>query len=285
MKRVAVVTCVELPEPDPDQELLLDALRSAGVEAELLPWDDPTADRGAFDLCVLRSCWNYHEAPQDFLDWIDAAEEVTPVVNSAKVARWNIHKRYLRELEDAGVPIIPTAWFERGETVDLATTMAAHGWNDVVLKPAISAGSFRTKRFRSDDIDAGQAFLEELVKDGDAMVQRYMPAFENPGERALVWIDGKLTHAVVKQPRFHDQDEQVSDAVAVSDEEQAIADRALAVVDDELLYARIDIVNHDDGHFVVSEFELLEPSLFLLQHPEALERFVAAIVRKRESVA
>ena len=285
MKRVAIVTCVELPEPDPDQELLLAALERAGVQAELLPWDDPRADPAPFDLCVLRSCWNYHEDPQAFLDWIDAAAEVTRVANSADVAHWNIHKRYLRKLENAGVPIIPTVWFEQGGDVNLAETMTSHAWDDVVLKPAISAASFRTSRFQAADVDRGQAFLEGLVRDGDAMAQLYMPAFEHPGELALVWIDGQLTHAVVKQPRFADDDEQVSDAVPGSDEERAIADRALAVVDRDLMYARVDVVHHHDGHLVISELELLEPSLFLLQHPDALERLVTAIVRTCESVA
>jgi hypothetical protein len=71
----------------------------------------------------------------------------------------------------------------------------------------------------------------------------------------------------------------------VSDEERQIADQALAVVDDDLLYARIDVVNHPDGHFVVSELELLEPSLFLLQHPDALDRLVTGIVRTCETLA
>ncbi len=64
---------MELPEPDPDEELLLDAFRKAGMRAELLAWDDPHGNPGAFDLCVLRSCWNYYQDPKAFLTWIVAA--------------------------------------------------------------------------------------------------------------------------------------------------------------------------------------------------------------------
>lgn len=279
MKSVALVTCLELPEPDPDEKLLLCAVRQAGMSAELLAWDNSKGNPGEFDLCVLRSCWNYYEDPKAFLDWIAAAEAYSMLANPADIIRWNLHKSYLQELEDAGVSIIPTAWFERDESVDLLATMQKHCWNDVVVKPAVSAASFRTRRFRVDQANEGQAFLEALVRERDTMVQRYMPMVESSGERALVWIDGQLTHAVRKSPRFADGAEQISDALMVSDQERAIADRALACVDGELLYARVDVMHDDDGKLLVSEVELMEPSLFLLQCPAALERLVGAIGR------
>ncbi len=250
MTNVALVTCLELPEPDPDEELLLEALRQAGIRAELLSWDDSQADPGAFDLCVLRSCWNYYEDPKAFLAWIAAAASCSRLANPANVVRWNLHKRYLQRLEAADVSI-----------------------------PAVSARSFCTQRFRVDQVGEGQAFLAALVRERDAMVQRYMPAVEGAGEQALVWISREFTHAGRKSPRFAGGVERVSDALAVSDQEKAIANRALSCVDGELLYARVDVMNDDDGNLLVSEIELMEPSLFLLQCPAALERFVRAIGR------
>ncbi|MCG8585259.1 MAG: hypothetical protein MI757_11150 [Pirellulales bacterium] len=278
MSRIGIVTCVELPEPDPDQQLLLDALASTGVHASLIAWDDPNANPAAYDLCVFRSCWNYHWHFDAFMDWIERAEQCTRLVNSAKVTRWNLHKRYLRQLEDASVPIIPTTWFGRGSSADLATAMQEHDWDDVVIKPAISAGSYRTHRVHVDNVAAGQDILSGQVRDHDTMVQRYMRSVEEPGERALIWIDGEVTHAVVKSPRFADGVEQVSDAVAPTDADREIARAALAIIDDDLVYARVDVVEDQDKNLVVSELELIEPSLFFLQCPKALERFVAAIV-------
>jgi glutathione synthase/RimK-type ligase-like ATP-grasp enzyme len=261
--------------------LLLDALRHAGLRAELLAWDNPHAAPGAFDLCVLRSCWNYHERPEAFLAWIESAAAASKLLNPANVVRWNLHKSYLRELDTAGVPIIPTVWFERGAAANLRTTMQARGWDEVVVKPAISAASYRTQRFRESDAVAGQEFLDALVRDRDAMVQRYIPSVEDLGERAVVWIAGKITHAVVKQSRFAGDDEHVSDAVEITDEESQIAQRAVACAGGELLYARVDLVQDNDAAVLVSELELIEPSLFLLQCPAALGRFVDAIRRER----
>ncbi|MCE9554830.1 MAG: hypothetical protein K8T91_15860 [Planctomycetes bacterium] len=268
-----------LPELDPDQELLLDALRQAGLHADLLAWDDACANPGMFDVCVLRSCWNYYSRHTEFLDWIASADAVTTLLNSAAVVRWNLHKRYLRELADAGVPCIPTAWFERGRDADLVESMQTRGWRDVVIKPTISAASFRTRRFQIDDAEAGQGFLTSLVRDVDTMVQRYMPSVETSGERALVWIDGQVTHAVVKSPRFAGGVEQVSAAVAATAAEVAFAERVLATFGEAVLYARVDIVDDESGALFLSELELIEPSLYFLQCPAALERFVASIRR------
>ncbi|MGD8482327.1 MAG: hypothetical protein PVF61_05810, partial [Gammaproteobacteria bacterium] len=105
----------------------------------------------------------------------------------------------------------------------------------------------------------------------------FLDSVLSSGERAIVWIDGEFTHQVVKRPRYHGEDEQVSAASRPAAGDLEIAERALACIDSDLLYARVDIVDDAEGRPVISELELLEPSLFLLQHPPALERFVAAI--------
>ena len=43
------------------------------------------------------------------------------------------------------------------------------------------------------------------------------------------------------------------------------------------LYARVDLMPDEEGP-MVSELELIEPSLYLVQSPAALDRFVRAIV-------
>lgn len=279
MKKVALIRCVTLPDPDHDEPVLLDALRNRGFDARLLSWDDPSADAGAFDLCVLRACWNYYEQPEKFLAWIADAARRSTVMNPETVIRWNHHKRYLHEMEEAGIPIIPTEWIDRGESVDFGALLDERNWDDVVVKPAISAGSFLTKRFRKGETKDGQVFLDTLLKERDALVQKYMRSVEQDGERAIVWIDGAFTHAVIKRPRFAGSEESVTLAPKLSDADLEFAEKALARVDAPLLYGRVDVVNDDDGRLLVSELELMEPSLFFVEHPPALKRFVEAIVR------
>jgi hypothetical protein len=122
-----------------------------------------------------------------------------------------------------------------------------------------------------------------LVDRGDALVQPYQASVAEYGERALVWIDGEFTHAVRKSPRFVGDPERVSPAVPIAPDEAELAHAALAAASDRggaLLYARVDVVRDEAGAPRVMEVELIEPSLFFLKAPHALDRYVRAVVRE-----
>jgi len=281
---VALVSCRELPEPDPDAALLSRALEEAGVRAQVLAWDDPAVDWSQARLTVPRSTWNYPLHRDRFLRWAEVVDRVSRLWNPLRVLRWNFHKEYLTELQEQGIAVAPTVVLRRGSTVTLRSIMEERDWQETVVKPAVSAASFQTLRVRPDDVDAGEAHLRELLAQRDVLVQCYLPSVEDYGERSLIWIDGEWTHAVRKGPRFAGEGESVTaTAVAIAPEEAALAGKVLEAVPGPLLYARIDLAPGLDGQPVLMELELIEPSLFFLQHGEALEKFVAAL-RKRLNV-
>jgi glutathione synthase/RimK-type ligase-like ATP-grasp enzyme len=271
-RRVAIATCRELPEPDVDEELLMVALAHAGIDATLAAWDDEAVCWDEYGLCVIRSTWNYPEFPSDFLNWIEAAGSAVPMLNPPDVVRSNVDKRYLLDLERKGIPIVPTEFFRRGERPNLA-----HWVNrPFVVKPTISAGSWITRRFYPDEIALGIAFLQKHLEDRDMMVQPYLDSVERGGEVAWIWIDGKVTHGVRKSPRFEEDEESVSEAVAPTERAREMVCSVLDTLDADLLYARIDLMESKGNDFV-SEVELIEPSLFFKQNPAALDRFVSAV--------
>jgi hypothetical protein len=112
------------------------------------------------------------------------------------------------------------------------------------------------------------------------LVQPYLPGVKGYGERSLVFVDGELTHAVRKAPRFGGQDESVSAALPISASERALALRAVAAAPGALLYARADVAPGPDGAPVLMELELIEPSLFFDRSRAALDRFVAAVLAR-----
>jgi hypothetical protein len=175
---------------------------------------------------------------------------------------------------------VPTALVRRGSGVTLAAIVAERGWRDVVVKPAVSASSFRTRRFRPDEQAAGGRFLAELSAERDALVQPYLASVEDHGERALIQVDGELTHAVRKSPRFAGEDESVSAAaVPILPAERELARRTFATIGWPVLYGRVDLAPGPAGEPLLMELELIEPSLFFAQGPLALERFVRACAR------
>jgi hypothetical protein len=277
-----LVTCLRLPEPDPDAAPLAAALEAAGIEAAVRAWDDPAVDWSAARLTVLRSCWDYPRHPTAFRRWVETTAAASDLWNPLPVVRWSIHKGYLLHLEAKGVAVAPTALLPQGATTTLDDVCQARSWQDVVVKPAVAAASFGARRFARgagpEDRDAAEAHLQTLLAAGDVLVQPYLPSVADYGERALIWVDGQLTHAVRKSPRFDGEDESVSaEAVAIAPAEEALALAAIAAVGWPLLYARVDLAPGADGQPVVMELELVEPSLFFDQGPQALERFVAAV--------
>ncbi|MDC0723752.1 ATP-grasp domain-containing protein [Nannocystis bainbridge] len=277
---VAIATCLHKPEPDPDEALLVAALAQAGVGARVLAWDDPAAAWHEASLCVLRSTWNYPHHPDDFLAWARRVAAVTRLFNPLPVLEDNYHKRYLERLVARGVAVVDTIHLDRGAAPGLAALLDARGWDRAVVKPAISAASLGTWRVDRAAAAASQDRLAADVALRDMMVQPYMRAVEEPGERALIWIDGALTHAIRKTARFAGDHERVSEALPIADDERQLAEAALAPLADQLLYARVDVVRDDAGAPRVMELELIEPSLYLAEHPPALARLVAAIVAR-----
>lgn len=281
--RVAIATCQNIPEPDPDEKAVVAALERAGIAPSVLAWDDPAAPFAEHDLVVIRSTWNYFERVEEFVAWAESVAKATRLLNPPSIIGWNAKKTYLRELEGRGVDVVPTEFVEKGAKRSMADLLRDRGWEKVVVKPTVSAGSFRTERFGAAEIEPAQRFLDDLVRDRDAMVQKWMASVDSYGERSLVWIDGEVTHAIRKSPRFAGGSECVSAEVPIADDERAFATKALAPVASELLYARVDMVRDaETDRLRIMELELVEPSLFFLQAPRALERFVAAVARRAQ---
>lgn len=272
---------------DDDLPPLTAALARLGVPHAVIDWHDPGADWAAFDLVVVRSPWDYTRRHSAFLEWADRVAGLTTLANGPDVLRWSTDKRYLRDLRDAGVPVIDTAYAAPGEPMDWPAA------DEVVVKPTISAGSIDTARHRADARDAAEAHVARLHADGrTAMAQPYLSRVEGErGETALVFLDGAFSHAARKGPMlipglqlvgdlFVEEDIRAAEATAA---EREVADAALAVVRggrDGLLYARVDLVPDDDGRPVVLELELVEPSLFLAFCPGSADRVADAIAAR-----
>ena len=283
--RVALVTCAELPELDADDQSLIPALAAAGVAAVPAVWDDPAVDWPAFDLAVVRNTWDYPKRRAEFTAW---ATSVPRLANAADVIAWNTDKRYLRQLEQAGIPIVPTTWLDPGDPTDVLDTIEAA---EIVVKPAVSVGSVDTGRYRlPEQAGLAAAHVARLQEAGrTVMVQPYLADVDTAGETALLFIGGVYSHAIRKGPILTGPDAGVETLYqeesitprTPSPAEHALAARVLAALPFDpaaLLYARVDLLPSPSGDPVVIEVELTEPSLFLTTADGAPQRLAAAVV-------
>ncbi|QZY29085.1 ATP-grasp domain-containing protein [Nocardioides coralli] len=283
-KRVAVATAAEVPELDDEGRLLLAVLTGRGVPAEPVVWDADVV-WSDYGLVVVRSTWDYAERLPEFLAWAAHVGGVTQLLNTAEVIGWNTDKRYLAELERAGVPIVPTQFLEPGDG-------PRHRYEDVehVVKPVVSAGSRDTLRLGPDEVRRSHDHAGSLLAAGRrVMVQPYLHEVDEHGETALLYVGGRFSHAMRKGPLLTAGMELVQGLFAQeemtprdpSPAERELADQVLAAVPAtlaaDLLYARVDLLPTPEGPRLL-ELELTEPSLFLDHHPPAAEALADAIL-------
>lgn len=288
--RTALATSEAFPKLTADDQSLLQPLRKRGFHPEPAIWSDPTCDWSAYDLVVIRSCWDYHLRTAEFLQWIEALEaRGTQVLNPPAMIRWNADKYYLRELETKGIRIVPTLWCEPGPHVTIGDELRKAGWDKAVIKPRISATAHRTEVVRTGQAETAQRLFEELRNGPGVMVQKFMDSIVTLGEWSLMFFAGKFSHAVLKTPKAgdfrvqHDFGGSERSAIPHAFVLDA-ATRTLQALDSTPFYARVDGVEVDgvknDGQFLLMELELIEPALFLQSSPGAADRFVNAIARR-----
>jgi glutathione synthase/RimK-type ligase-like ATP-grasp enzyme len=271
-----------LPALSEDDRLVMAPLRDHGIDVESAVWDSPLVDWLHYDALIIRSCWDYHERPQEFEAWLARVEGLgVPVWNPPPLLRWNMDKRYLGDLEARGVTVVPTVWLERGSEISLETILADCGWDDAVIKPVVSASGARTTRVRGDAAADFAADFAQLVAERDVMVQPFLREVVEHGEWSFVFVGGRYSHAVLKRPRsgdFRVQHEHGGSAESLAPRPGLIAqaERVMAQVPAPWLYARVDACDIG-GELVLMELEMLEPSLFLGSSVGAPRRFADAM--------
>jgi hypothetical protein len=260
-------------EGDGDDAGLVEALRSRGLHARWLSWDDPDTERA--DVVVLRATWDYIDRLDEFLAW---TRRVPNLLNAPDVVAWNTDKRYLADLAAAGVPTVPSRFFAPGERLSL-------DGGEVVVKPAVGAGSVGAQRFI--DPYAAREHAATLQDAGrTVLVQPYDPRIAD-GETAMVFLAGEQSHAFTKgpilpppghRPEFDDSGTYAEESLRAAEPDfelwdvghaaLAAAGAHLGIAPSEFLYARVDVIGGPRDPRLL-ELELVEPSLGWRQIGEA----------------
>ena len=287
MPRVVILTPASGNNDHPELwrkvlQRLQDALAVVGIDAVGSPWvehvDDARGLQQADGVLPLLA-WGYHH---DAARWQRACatwqREGLPLANPAQVLAWNTDKRYLRELAASGVAIPPTAFVDALTQASVEQVFADTGADELIAKPAVSGGAWKTRRLRRGDvIDAAEPM--------PMLLQPYLPTIETQGETSLLYFGGHLSHVVNKRPvvgEFRIQEEfggQYALVPAPPAEALALAEQVLRVVDEPLLYARIDTLPDADGRWLLMEAELIEPDFYLGVDPAQGAGFAQALQR------
>ena len=232
-----------------------------GIFVEDRIWTQAT-DLAEFDLVLPLLAWGYPRAHARWLETVRRWEaQRVRLQNPASVLGWNSDKLYLGRLAARGVPVVPTLYGDRVDAAFLEEAAGRFGAERLVAKPQVSSGAWQTVRWsRGEPLVAGP--------DGAAMVQPYLPSIEKEGELSLLFFGGRFSHAVRKRPqpgdfRVQPEHDGIIAACDPEPEELAVAARILGAVEEDLLYARVDLVRGLSGAPELIELELIEPDLYL----------------------
>jgi glutathione synthase/RimK-type ligase-like ATP-grasp enzyme len=287
------------------------ALAERGVTARLVHLDDIDAvDWSVVGLVNVRMCRGYHTDP-GFLERLkrlnDQLQELpggpVPMANSINLIRDAVDKsRYLPLLAADGIDVIPTRWITCGSRLDVADLMDDTGWDDVVIKPTVSAGSWRTIRvsrqpIRSSDsqfvLDGtrGRApydvLARQLLETRDLFVQPFLPSVLDYGEVSGVYLGGTLSHAVRKTVGktggwwAHERLGGLNYPLKASDHQLTWMQRVYEALErryGRLWFGRIDAIHDETGSMRLLECELAIPRL-LLPEGQAFGRYADVIAR------
>lgn len=279
--RIAIATCAQHDRDKVDDRLLAAAFAARMVDPPPYVWDGEQPDWSDFDACLIRSTWDYHDKHEEFLAWTREVAAETRLWNPPELVAWNSNKTYLRELSEAGVRIVPTVWVERGSAVELEEVLTGRDWEEAVVKPVVDLGAHNLQRAQRGEESTA---LDTVLQRGDAMVQPFLPSVKEKGELSLIYIDGHLTHTVRKRPAPGDfRVQSIWGGTATRDDpsqaEVELAEQALAQLHEPPLYARVDLVAGPDGAPCLIELELIEPNLYLKEHPPAAELLANAALK------
>jgi glutathione synthase/RimK-type ligase-like ATP-grasp enzyme len=265
-----------------EEGLLLDGLAVKGLRAKRVAWSNPDFDWSTTKAAVFRSTWDYFDRYREFSAWMDRVVSQTRLFNSPALLRWNLDKHYLRDLAERGVAIPSTRFVEIGESATLSELVAACGFDELILKPAISGGARHTYRFRASECSALESIFRKLISQESMLLQPFIRSVLTHGEISLIVIGGRCTHAVRKIAKagdFRVQDDhggtvQFHDAAI---DEIKFAEMSVASCPESPMYARVDVVRDEHGALALMELELVEPELFFRFCPTSANALATAL--------
>ncbi len=271
-----------------DDNLLRESLSELGFSSVRVDWADPDIDWSSFSCAVFRTTWDYYERITEFTSWLERVKKLTRLCNNAELIRWNMDKHYLADLQARGIPVVPTRYMEAGSKATLSELLDQTGWSEAIIKPCISGAARHTYRVNRSNAGLINSKVQPLLDFEAFLFQPFLPDILHSGEDTLVLIDGKFTHAVTKRPKpgdFRVQDDHGGTVhhCFPTPEQIQLAEQTLAACrtgDRPVpVYGRVDMVRDLHGDWCVMELELIEPELWLRNHPPAARTLAAAVAR------
>jgi glutathione synthase/RimK-type ligase-like ATP-grasp enzyme len=283
MKRCAFLSMDSLEDFFSYDTMLFEPLKKVGWLAEEVSWRKTDVDWNIYDVVVIRTTWDYQDDAAGFMTCLRRIEASSAQLqNSLKIVEWNISKNYLKDLQNQGIYIVPTLWFDSFSLSEVQAGFTYFDTPQLVIKPLVSANADHTYRLTPENLVQQADQLKSIFANREFMLQPFLNGIVEEGEYSLFYFAGHYSHSILKQPAsgdFRVQEEHGGQLKSIQPCEEMLtaARHCLAALPEDVLYARIDLVRHKN-EFAVIEIELIEPSLYFNMDADSPQRFVDAFI-------
>lgn len=271
MKKIGIVSCDKWINKLEEDNNLKNELINLGIDAKIISWQQPLEEN--YDLLVLKSVWGYQNFYKEFKNWLLYVKNNNiQLVNGVDMVLNNIIKDIqFNILEENNVDFVDTMFLDQSQLLNRSIFDMLDD-KSYVFKPTISGSGENTYLVtNSDDKFVPNTIQkEDIVKiynkmlDGNSdckiMIQPFISEINN-GEYSCIFIDGKLTHTMLRFPNiFHEKrrpylvDNAPDNIIQLARTVEKIKEF------NNYLYMRVDMVLVN-GKAKIMEVELADPDL------------------------
>lgn len=265
-----------------DDQLLQKELDLLGLSSIRLDWARKDIDWSHYKCAIFRTTWDYFDRFDEFSQWLDAIKAQTKLCNPYSIIKWNMDKHYLKDLDSRGIPVVPSHFVEKGNSINIEEELSKSGRDELVIKPCVSGAARHTYRVNKSNFSTVETIINELLRKESFVCQPFFESVLTQGEDTLMLFGGEYSHAIRKLAKpgdFRVQDDHGGTVHHHQPDADQIefAKRAMAVCGPLPSYGRVDMVRDNQGNLAVMELELIEPELWLRKHPPSAKLFAKAI--------
>lgn len=276
MKKIGIVSCNTWQGKIEEDKRLKLALEELNMGAEIISWEQDKFD--GYDLLILRSVWGYQHNYEKFKLWLlDIKEKDIHLLNCPDIVLTNIQKNLqFNILDKYNIEHIETEFITSSDFYSkdfFEKLLELSSLKPTVIKPSISCSGENTFLLNMQDADfmipntikvneVREKFepLIQMNNDMGIMLQPYVSEI-SLGEYSCIFIDGKLTHTMLRFPNVFHGKKRPYLLEAVPKSVLNLAYKVEHIPEFQgYLYMRVDMVVVD-GLPKIMEVELAEPDL------------------------
>lgn len=275
MSKVGIVSCDRWIGKIKEDINLKCTLNALNINTDIISWQKPLKED--YDLLILRSVWGYQDDYKKFKEWLLYLKNNNiPLLNDPDIILSNILKdKQFEILSKNNIEYIKTYFlkqtdFNSKNILIILNELLNH--QAAVIKPTISGSGENTylTNYQTDDnipnkislLDIQRKFEPILEKDLDygVMFQPFIPEI-NKGEYSCIFIDGELTHTMLRFPAVFHEKRRPYLITDIPKEILTLAQRVQNISEfSNYLYMRVDMVLINNEAKIM-EVELAEPDL------------------------